>query len=71
MQITYLSQEHELLIWKEALKHKMIHNSELLEKSTINIFKSELPHNKIIFHYKIIRQKLKPVTKWIKHSPET
>ena len=59
MQTTYLNREYELLIWQEVLKHKMIHNFELLEKSTINRIKSELPHNKMIFHYKIIQIEIK------------
>ena len=67
MKTTYLGQEHELLIWQEVLKYKMIYNSELLEKSTINRIKSELSHNKMIFHYEIIQTEIKPVIKWIKH----
>ena len=37
----------------------MINHSELLEKSTINIIKLELSHNKMIFHYEIIQTEIK------------
>ena len=33
MQITYLGQEHELLIWNNILKYKDGQQSELVEKS--------------------------------------
>ena len=34
------------MVWQYVLKDKVICNSELLENSTVNRTKSELPHNK-------------------------
>ena len=64
MQITYLGQEHELLIWKKVLNHKDDKQFWIGRKVSNNIIKSQLSYKKMTLYCKIIEIEIKTQYQW-------